>query len=85
LESFAVGVPCIGLPIPALQEIVGDDAPYLLARDHSALALADAVQTVWSMPRRQLDADMARVLSRHQVKDFVQHWQTVLLQAARRC
>jgi len=85
LESFAAGVPCVGVPIPSLQEVVGNDAPYLLARDCSAQALADAVLTVWAMPRRQLDADMARVLLRHQVPDFVQHWQTVLQQAAGRC
>lgn len=85
LESFAAGVPCVGLPISALQEVVGDDAPYLLARDHSARALADAVQTVLSMPRHQLNTDMTRVLLRHQVQDFGQHWQTVLQQAARRC
>lgn len=85
LESFAAGVPCVGLPIPALQEVLGDDAAYLLARDHSAQALADAVQAVWVMPRRQVQADMARVLLRHQVKDFVQRWQTVLREAARPC
>lgn len=85
LESFAAGVPCVGLPIPSLQEVVGNDAPYLLARDCSAQALVDAVLTVWAKPRHQLDADMARVLLRHRVPDFVQHWQTVLQQAARRC
>jgi glycosyltransferase involved in cell wall biosynthesis len=85
LESFAAGVPCVGLPIPALQEVLGNDAPYLLARDHSAQALADAVQAVWAVPRRQVQADMARVLSRHNVNDFVRRWQTVLQQAVRPC
>lgn len=85
LESFAAGVPCVGLPIPALQEVLGDDAPYLLARDHSAQALADAVQAVLAMPRHQVQADMARVLARHQVQDFVQRWQTVLREAVRPC
>ena len=84
LESFSLGVPCVGLPIAALQEVVGDDAPYLLAREASAQALADAVQAVWAMPRDQVRSDMARVLSRYQVQDFVQAWQTVLQRAAQR-
>jgi glycosyltransferase involved in cell wall biosynthesis len=84
LESFTMGVPCVGLPIAALQEVVGADAPYLLARDASAQALADAVQALWAMPREQVQADMARVLSRHRVPDFVRSWQTVLQQAAQR-
>jgi len=85
LESFAMDVPCVGLPIAALKEVVGDVAPYLLARDHTAHALADAVQTVMAMPRAQLHADMARVLLRHDVKDFAQRWQTVLLAALQPC
>ena len=85
LESFAMGVPCVGLPIAALQELVGDDAPYLLAREHSARALADAVQAVLKRPLEQVQADMARVLLRHDVKNFAQRWQTALQQAARPC
>ena len=85
LESFSLGVPCVGLPIAALQEVVGMDAPYLLARDASAQALADAVLAVWAMPRLQVQADMVRVLSRYQVQDFVQSWQSVLQEAAQRC
>ncbi len=85
LESLTLGVPCVGLPIAALQEVVGDDAPYLLARDASAQALAEAVQAVWAMPREQVRDDMARVLLRHRLQDFVQRWQTVLQQAAQRC
>jgi glycosyltransferase involved in cell wall biosynthesis len=85
LESLAMGVPCVGVPIPALQEVVGQDAAYLLARDASAQALAEAVQRVCAMPRQQLQADMAQVLSRHQLPAFVQHWQALLQQAARPC
>lgn len=85
LESFATGVPCVGLPINALQELLGDDAPYLLARDHSAQALAEAVQAVCAMPQRQVQTDMARVLLRHQLKDFVHRWQAVLQGSVRPC
>jgi len=85
LESFSAGVPCVGFPIAALQEIVGEDAPYLLAHDHSAQALTDAVQNILARPRSQVQADMARILSRHQLKDFIQSWQTVLLQMTMPC
>ena len=85
LESFAMGVPCVGLPIAALQEVVAAHAPYLLARDASAQGLADAVQALWAMPRESVRCDMARVLAQHQVADFVLAWQTVLQQAAQRC
>jgi glycosyltransferase involved in cell wall biosynthesis len=85
LESFAIGVPCVALPAPALRELLGEDAPHLLARDCSAQALADTVQTVCALPYRRLQDDMARVLSRHREKDFVQRWQAVLRDAARPC
>lgn len=85
LESFAAGVPCVSLPIPALQEVLGDDATYLLARDQSAQALAAAVQATLALPRHKVQADMARVLSRHQLKDFMQRWQTLLRAATRQC
>ncbi|OIQ77684.1 4-alpha-N-acetylgalactosaminyltransferase [mine drainage metagenome] len=85
LESLSAGVACVGLPIAALQEVLGADAAYLLARDTSAQALADAVQTVLALPHQQLQDDMLRVLARHQVTDFVQHWQAVLQQAVQPC
>lgn len=83
LESLAAGVACVALPIAAIREVVAADAPYLLAHDVTARALADAVQAVCALPQRQLQLDMARVLARHQLDDFVQRWQAVLRQAAR--
>jgi glycosyltransferase involved in cell wall biosynthesis len=85
LESFAAGVPCVGLPMAALQEVLQDDAPYLLAREYSAQALADAVQVMCTLPPQQVQADMARVLARHRIQDFAQAWHDVLLEATRRC
>jgi glycosyltransferase involved in cell wall biosynthesis len=85
LESFAAGVPCVGLPIAALREVLQDAAPYLLARDHTAQALADVVQLVCALPQQQVQADMARVLTHHRVQEFAQSWQGVLREAARRC
>ncbi len=85
LESFAAGVPCVGLPIAALREVLQHEAPYLLARDHTAQALADVVQLVCALPQQQVQADMARVLTHHRVREFAQSWQGVLREAARRC
>lgn len=85
LESFAAGVPCVGLPIAALEEVVQTDAPYLLATTETAQALADAVLAVCAMPIQQVHADMARVLERYQVQDFVLAWQRVLQEAATSC
>lgn len=85
LESLAMGVPCVSLPIPAAREVLGSDAAYLQALDDTAQALADAVLLVHARPRQEMRADMARVLARHGLQDFVQRWQTVLLEAARPC
>ena len=85
LESFTMGVPCVGVPIAALREVVGVDAPYLLAQDATAQALADTVLAVCAMPPHQMQADMARVLARHQVQEFTQAWQAVLQEVATQC
>lgn len=85
LESFASGVPCVTLPIPAAQELLSEDTPYLLARDDSPQAMAHAVQVVCALSRHRLQADMARVLARHEENDFVQRWQGVLQEAVRPC
>lgn len=82
LESLAAGVPCVGLPIPALREMLEPDMPYALARDCSAPALADAVQAVCALPRAQLERDMARVLRRYSPERFAQGWLRVLQEAA---
>jgi glycosyltransferase involved in cell wall biosynthesis len=44
LESLACGVPCVSTPIPAMQEMLGTQAPLWLAHDDSPAALAGAVQ-----------------------------------------
>lgn len=78
LESLACGVACVALPIAALQEMVADDAPYLLAADHSAQALADAIERVCALPGEQVQADMARIVKRYKAQDFLQRWQSLL-------
>lgn len=78
LESLACGVPCVALPIPAMRELFDRDAPYLLARGDTPAALAEAVMTVHSLPREQVQADMARIVARHDLAGFVNAWQEVL-------
>lgn len=78
LESLACGVPCVSLPIPAMRELYDLDAPYLLARGDAPVSLAEAVMTVLSMPEEQVRADMARIVARHHIDDFVRNWQEVL-------
>jgi glycosyltransferase involved in cell wall biosynthesis len=78
LESLACGVPCVALPIPALRVLFDRDAPYLLARGDTPLALAEAVMAVHSLPPDQVRDDMARIVARHGLAGFVHQWQEVL-------
>ena len=78
LESLACGVPCVSLPIPAMRELYDLDAPYLLARGDAPVALAEAVMTVLSLPEQQVRDDMARIVARHHMDDFMRNWQEVL-------
>ena len=79
LESMACGVPCVSLPIPAMRELLDLDAPYLLARGDTPVALAEAVMTTLSLPPHKVQDDIARVVARHSMTGFVQSWQEVLL------
>jgi glycosyltransferase involved in cell wall biosynthesis len=78
LESLACGVPCVALPIAAMRELYDLDAPYLLARGDTPIALAEAVMAVMSLPAHQVQADMARIVERHTLSNFTQAWQEVL-------
>jgi glycosyltransferase involved in cell wall biosynthesis len=78
LESLACGVPCVSLPIPAMRELYDLDAPYLLARGDTPVALAEAVMTVLSLPTEQVQADMAKIVARHGVDHFAMLWRQTL-------
>jgi len=78
LESLACGVPCVSLPIAAMRELYDRDAPYLLARGESPVALAEAVMTTLSLPEAQVREDMTRIVARHNSEDFVRHWANAL-------
>ena len=85
LESLQAGVPCVAVPIPSLQEMLMEQAPYLLAQSGTAAALADAVLTALQRPKPLLDADMKRVLSRYGHTEFQLRWHSLLSSVARPC
>ena len=74
LESLAAGVPCVGVPIPALREMLGSHMPYALAEDHSGSALAQAVLRVTSTPAELLQRDMTQVLAQYTPQRFASAW-----------
>ena len=78
LESLACGVPCVSLPIAAMRELYDRDAPYLLARGDAPVSLAEAVMTTLSLPEHQVRDDIDRIVARHHISTFVDHWQEVL-------
>ncbi|WP_225980284.1 glycosyltransferase [Paracidovorax avenae] len=85
LESLSMGVPCVGVPIPALQEMLQGHAPYLLARENSAQAMADAVLATLRTPAEIVQADLQRILEQYRHADFLAGWQSVLREASGRC
>ncbi len=78
LESLSVGVPCVGVPIPALRELLGENAPYLLAADHSAQALAQTLLAVAAMPREKVQTDLVRVSEKFSLSTFSRQWLELL-------
>jgi glycosyltransferase involved in cell wall biosynthesis len=78
LESMSCQVPCVALPIPAMRELLDLDAPYLLARGETPVAMAETIMAMLSLPQEQIQADMARIVQRHSVDIFSQGWQKVL-------
>ena len=75
----------MAVPIPSLQEMLMEQAPYLLAQSGTAAALADAVLTALQRPKPLLDADMKRVLSRYGHTEFQLRWHSLLSSVARPC
>jgi len=79
LESLACGVPCVALPIPAMRELFVQDAPYLLAHDETPQALVIAVLNLVRIPIEKVQADMARIVTKHSFTNFANNWQSTLL------
>jgi glycosyltransferase involved in cell wall biosynthesis len=78
LESLACGVPCVSTPIPAMQEMLGTQAPLWLACDESPSALAEAVQRCLAQPVADRLAAIDRLQGQHRLENFVQAWDQLL-------
>ena len=63
-----------------MRELYDLDAPYLLARGDTPVALAEAVMTVLSLPPEKVQEDMSRIVARHHMRHFIDRWQDVLKQ-----
>ncbi|WP_291934481.1 glycosyltransferase [Limnohabitans sp.] len=78
LESLACGVPCVSTPIPAMQEMLGTQAPLWLAHDESPAALAEAVQRCLAQAPADRQAAIDQLQQQHRLETFVQAWDHVL-------
>jgi glycosyltransferase involved in cell wall biosynthesis len=78
LESLACGVPCVSTPIPAMQEMLGTQAPLWLAHDDSPAALAQAVQRCLAQPAPDRQAAIDHLQDQHRLETFVQAWDQLL-------
>jgi len=79
LESLACGVPCVSTPIPAMQEMLGTQAPLWLAHDESPAALAEAVQRCLAQAPADRQAAIDLLQQQHRLETFVQAWDQVLM------
>jgi glycosyltransferase involved in cell wall biosynthesis len=78
LESLACGVPCVSTPIPAMQEMMGMQAPLWLARDDSPAALAEVVQRCLAQVPADRQAAIDQLQQQHRLETFVQAWDELL-------
>ena len=78
LESLACGVPCVSTPIPAMQEMLGTQAPLWLAHDDSPAALAQAVQRCLAQAAPDRQSAIDHLQAQHRLETFVQAWDQLL-------
>lgn len=83
LESLASGVPVVSTPIAAAVEMLGTHAPYMLAQDDSAQALARAVQDVLAMDGARVARDIAAINAQHDPAAFIDRWDQLLSESLR--
>ena len=79
LESLACGVPCVSTPIPAMQEMLGTQAPLWLAHDESPAALTQAVQRCLAQAPAERQAAIDQLQQQHRLETFVKAWDQVLI------
>jgi glycosyltransferase involved in cell wall biosynthesis len=84
LESLASGVPVISTPIRPATEMLGQHAPYMIARDATPQALADAVLAVLAKSADEIARDIAAVNARHDPRAFVAAWDELLTESLAR-
>jgi glycosyltransferase involved in cell wall biosynthesis len=85
LESLEAGVPCVAVPVPSLKEIFEADAPYLLAKNSTAQALADAVLKTLEQSKISVKKDIEKVLSYYQYDKFINDWVNFLKNTIQPC
>lgn len=78
LESLACGVPCVSTPIPAMQEMLHAQAPYMLAAHNTPDALAQALIATLQTPAAQRQQDMAAITQAHTPEKFAASWSQLL-------
>ncbi len=81
LESLAAGVPCLATPLPALQEMLGEQAPDWLAASDTPEALAHTVQQALRSGPATRRAQALALAARHPLNVFGAAWHRLL----RRC
>lgn len=79
LESLAAGVPCVGTPLPALQEMLGAEGADWLAPEDNPHALAQTVLRVLQTPPEQRRKQSLAIARRHDATVFGQQWHALLL------
>jgi glycosyltransferase involved in cell wall biosynthesis len=79
LESLAAGVPCVGPPLPALQEMLGPRAAEWLAEDDSPAALARAIERCLQTPLAQRQSSAQAIARQHDADTFGLRWHRLLL------
>ncbi len=83
LESLAAGVPCIGTPLPALEELLGPQAEPWLAGEDSPAGLARAVLQTLQTPAAQRREQALALARQHPAHAFGQQWHAQLLRCIR--
>jgi len=83
LESLAAGVPCLGTPLPALQEMLGPQASAWLAPTDDPRSLADTVQRALQIPGAQRRSQAESLARQHPRHAFTQQWHEQLLRCMR--
>ncbi len=83
LESLAAGVPCVGTPLPALQEMLGAQGNTWLASEDTPRALAEVVWQTLQQPVDQRRSQAHALAMAHEQQDFTRQWHHELLRCVR--